>query len=88
MLTGITVAYTYFPINSSVISKIPVAEISRTQAEENYNLAVGRYKVGVGNYIEVKDAETTLSDAKLSYINAVFDYILSIAALNKAMGIQ
>ena len=69
-------------------SKIPVAEISRTQAEENYNLAVGRYKVGVGNYIEVKDAETTLSDAKLSYINAVFDYILSIAALNKAMGIQ
>lgn len=69
-------------------SKIPVAEISRTQAEENYQLAVGRYKVGVGNYIEVKDAETTLSDAKLSYINAVFDYILSIAALNKAMGIE
>lgn len=69
-------------------SKIPVAEISRTRAEENYQLAVGRYKVGVGNYIEVKDAETTLSDAKLSYINAVFDYILSIAALNKAMGIQ
>ena len=69
-------------------SKIPVAEISRTRAEENYQLAVGRYKVGVGNYIEVKDAEATLSDAKLSYINAVFDYILSIAALNKAMGIQ
>ena len=68
-------------------SKIPVAEITRTQAQENYELAVGRYKVGVGNYIEVKDAETTLSDAKLSYIQAVFDYILSIAALNKAMGI-
>ena len=41
-------------------SKIPVAEITRTQAQENYELAVGRYKVGVGNYIEVKDAETTL----------------------------
>ncbi len=68
-------------------SKIPVAEITRTQAQENYELAVGRYKVGVGNYIEVKDAETTLSDAKLAYIQAVFDYTLSIAALNKAMGI-
>lgn len=77
----------YLNVNDSK-SKIPVAEITRTQAEENYQLAVGRYKVGVGNYIEVKDAETTLSDAKLSYVQAVFEYNLSIAALNKAMGIK
>lgn len=67
-------------------TRIPVAELSQKQAQENYNLAVGRYKVGVGNYIEVKDAETTLSNAKLSYINAVFDYNLAIANLERAMG--
>lgn len=67
-------------------TRIPVAELSRQQAQENYNLAVGRYKVGVGNYIEVKDAEITLSNAKLSYINAVFDYNLAIANLERAMG--
>ncbi len=67
-------------------TRIPVADLSRKQAEENYNLAVGRYKVGVGNYIEVKDAEITLSNAKLSYIGAVFDYNLAIANLERAMG--
>lgn len=67
-------------------TRIPVAELSKKQAQENYDLAVGRYKVGVGNYIEVKDAETTLSNAKLSYISAVFDYNLAIANLERAMG--
>ncbi len=67
-------------------SRIPLAELSRKQAQENYDLAVGRYKVGVGNYIEVKDAEITLSNAKLSYISAVFDYNLAIANLERAMG--
>jgi TolC family type I secretion outer membrane protein len=67
-------------------SRIPVADISRRQAQENYDLAVGRYTVGVGNYIEVKDAEVSLSNAKLSYISAVFDYNLAIADLKRAMG--
>ena len=67
-------------------TRIPVAQLSKQQAQENYDLAVGRYKVGVGNYIEVKDAETTLSNAKLSYINAIFDYNLAIANLERAMG--
>ena len=67
-------------------TRIPVAELSQKEAQENYNLAVGRYKVGVGNYIEVKDAETTLSNAKLSYISAIFDYNLAIADLERAMG--
>lgn len=67
-------------------TRIPLTELSRKQAQENYDLAVGRYKVGVGNYIEVKDAEITLSNAKLSYIAAVFDYNLAIANLERAMG--
>ncbi|MDR0734633.1 MAG: TolC family protein [Elusimicrobiota bacterium] len=67
-------------------SRIPVADISRRQAQENYDLAVGRYTVGVGTYIEVKDAEVSLSNAKLSYISAVFDYNLAIADLKRAMG--
>ena len=67
-------------------TRIPVAKLSQQQAQENYDLAVGRYKVGVGNYIEVKDAEITLSNAKLSYISAIFDYNLAIANLERAMG--
>jgi TolC family type I secretion outer membrane protein len=75
----------YFNLQEAA-ERIPVADVSREQAQENYNLAVGRYTVGVGNYIEVKDAEVSLSNAKLDYISAVFDYNLAIADLKRAMG--
>ena len=68
--------------------RIPVAKLTAKQAKESYDLAVGRYKVGVGNYIEVKDAETSHSKAELSYIEAVFDYNLAIAKLKNAMGMK
>ena len=71
---------------SNAKERIPVAELTQKQAKEGYDLAVGRYKVGVGNYIEVKDAETSYSKAKLSYIQAVFDYNLAVAKLKNSMG--
>ncbi len=83
ILLEIKTAYLNFKEASS---RIPVADLSREQAQENYQLAVGRYTVGVGNYIEVKDAEVTLSNAKLSYISAVLDYNLAIADLKRVMG--
>lgn len=75
----------YFDLNNAK-ERIPVAELTAKQAKESYDLAVGRYKVGVGNYIEVKDAETSYSKAKLSHIQAVFDYNLAVAKLKNSIG--
>lgn len=75
----------YLALNNAK-ERIPVAELTQKQAKEGYDLAVGRYKVGVGNYIEVKDAETSYSRAKLSYIQAVLDYNLAVAKLQNSMG--
>ncbi len=75
----------YLALNNAK-ERIPVAELTKEQAKESYDLAVGRYKVGVGNYIEVKDAETSYSKAKLSYIEAVFDYNLAVAKLKNSIG--
>lgn len=75
----------YLALNNAK-ERIPVAELTKKQAKEGYDLAVGRYKVGVGNYIEVKDAETSYSKAKLSYIQAVLDYNLAVAKLQNSMG--
>ncbi len=75
----------YLALNNAK-ERIPVAELTQKQAKESYDLAVGRYKVGVGNYIEVKDAETSYSKAKLSYIQAVFDYNLAVAKLKNSIG--
>jgi outer membrane protein len=67
---------------------IPTAELGVKQAEENFEIANGRYAAGVGNPIEVTDAEVLLANAKLSYIQALYNYKVSQASLEKAMGLK
>ena len=66
--------------------RIPAAELVVKQAEENLELANGRYAAGVGSPIEVTDAQVGLSSSKLSYIQALYDYKIALANLEKAMG--
>ena len=68
--------------------RIPVAELIVKQAEENLELANGRYAAGVGNPIEVTDAQVGMSNAKSSYIQALYDYKVAQANLEKAAGIK
>jgi TolC family type I secretion outer membrane protein len=67
---------------------IPTAELTVQQAQENFEIANGRYAAGVGNPIEVTDAEVSLLNAKLSYIQALYNYKVSQASLEKAMGMK
>lgn len=67
---------------------IPTAELGVKQAEENFEIANGRYAAGVGNPIEVTDAEVSLLNAKLSYIQALYDYKIAQASIEKAMGMR
>jgi outer membrane protein len=67
---------------------IPVAELTVRQAEENLDIANGRYAAGAGSPIEVTDAEVSLINAKTSYIQALYDYKIAIASLEKAMGVR
>ncbi|MFH0703028.1 MAG: TolC family protein [bacterium] len=67
---------------------IPVAELITKQAKENFDIAIGRYKVGVGNHIEVKDAELTYRNAELTKIQALYDYNIAVSNLERAMGIK
>lgn len=68
--------------------RIPTAELTVRQAEENFEIANGRYTAGVGNPIEVTDAEVLLTNAKTAYIQALYDYKVAWASLEKAMGIR
>jgi len=56
------------------------------QAKENYDLASGRYQVGVAQPLEVNDAEVLLANARANHINALFDYKVGEARIEKAMG--
>jgi TolC family type I secretion outer membrane protein len=66
--------------------RISTTELTVRQANENLELANGRYAAGVGNPIEVTDALVALSNAKTAYIAALYDYKIAQASMEKAMG--
>lgn len=66
--------------------RVRVSGLTVKQAEENLELALGRYEAGVGSPIEVTDATVALNDARRNYIQALYDYRMASMALKSAMG--
>ena len=65
---------------------IPVAELAMMQAKEQYDLASGRYKVGLGDAIELKDAANTYRNSELDYYSNLMNYNISVANLERVTG--
>lgn len=68
--------------------RISTAELTVRQATENLDLANGRYAAGVGSPIEVTDALVNYSNAKTSYNQALYDYKIAAARMDRAIGIK
>jgi outer membrane protein len=66
--------------------RVKTSEVVVRQAQENLDLANGRFQAGVGTSIEQTDAQVTLANAKTDRVQALFDYRVAAAALEKAMG--
>ncbi len=54
-------------------------------AERGYELAVISYKNGVLNQIDVVDAELALSQVKLAYVQAIYDYLIARTDLEQLL---
>ena len=67
---------------------IPTAKLGVEQAQENLDIANGRYAAGVGNPIEVTDAEVSLANARLAHIQTLYADKVAQANLEKAMGMR
>jgi outer membrane protein len=68
--------------------KIGVAEVAVEQAEENFRINAERFKEQVATTTEVLDAQTLLTQARSNYFNALSDYNIALARLDRAMGIM
>lgn len=66
--------------------QISMSELTVLQAKENYDLASGRYRTGVGSPIEVADATISLNNARANLNTALYNYKTAQAALDKAIG--
>lgn len=69
-------------------ASIGVAEKGLQLARENLALAEGRYKTGVGNIIELTDAQASLTTAEANHVQALYNYKTALAALEKATAQQ
>lgn len=67
-------------------SNIATNKVAVEKATEDFALAQARYSVNLGTNLDVVDAQVALTSAKTAYIESLYDYNVSKAALDKAMG--
>lgn len=65
---------------------ISVQAASREAARDQLRLAQDRYRLGSGTALEVSDAQNAVQRAEGDYVNAIYDYHKSLAALEAAVG--
>ena len=68
--------------------RIRIAGLTVGQAEENYTLAEGRYRTGVGDSLELSDALLALTESRLSVYRARYDLQVAQFALESAAGVE
>jgi outer membrane protein len=85
ILLDVQQAYLNLTVAEESISN---TELTMKQSTENLEIANGRYAAGVGNPIEVSDAEVLLAAAKAAYNQSLYDYKVARASLEKAMGVR
>jgi outer membrane protein TolC len=57
------------------------------QAQESLRIAELNYSEGLATTLDISSAQAALSQAKTNYSQALYDYVMSLAELDKAMGV-
>jgi outer membrane protein TolC len=58
----------------AVKSEIEAMEENLKASKENLDLATERYKAGIGNQLEVENAENSYQQAKFNYLSSIYKY--------------
>jgi len=84
----------YFQIQTDYVNmkklekEIPLMSDEVKQSFENFELADGRYAVGLGDYIELQTALANYNNSQLAFVQTVFDYNQARFYLTRDMGIM
>ena len=63
-----------------------VQDTNRAASREQLQLARDRYRLGLGNVLEVSDAQNAVTQAEADYVNAIYDYHTAVVGLEAAVG--
>jgi outer membrane protein len=76
----------YYLLLEETGKKVKATDVLIKQAKENLRLAEIRYSSGLGSPIEITDALVTLGNARITNVQAIYDYNVALAQLRRAMG--
>ena len=84
----------YFEVQNAYINMVqiekqsPLLAVKVQQTYENFELADGRYAVGIGDYIQLQDARVNYNNAQQSYVQTVYNYNVARANLEKLIALK
>jgi outer membrane protein TolC len=68
--------------------KIKLQKETVKEAEKNFRDTSLRFKEGISTNTDVLDAQTLLSQARMNYYQAFYDYNIAVSALERAVGTE
>ncbi len=83
----------YFEVQNAYINmielekQVPLLAVKVRQTLENFELADGRYSVGLGDYIELQDAKVQYNNAQHTYVEAIYRYHVARANLERLIAL-
>lgn len=66
--------------------KMTANEVTVRQAQKAYEIAEVRFNTGAGTILELNSSELSLTQAKLNYSQAIYDYLAARADYEKIIG--
>jgi outer membrane protein len=70
-----------------LLQRLSVQAKTVNAAETNYNIINDRYQNGLSSRLELSDAELALTEAKMGYLNTVYNTKITKLQLDKALGL-
>lgn len=71
---------------TSASARVEATRVSAEAAAEALRVTEGRYQAGVGTLLEVLDAQSAASQARVAAVQAVYDLHLAVVSLQHAVG--
>jgi outer membrane protein TolC len=72
--------------HAEAIARAQAQRLTVEQAQRGYQIASAQYREGISGHLEVTDAELALRQSEFNYAQAVYDYLVARAKLDRATG--
>ena len=73
---------------NTAFQRVGVAAELAKEADLGLSLAQSRYQLGLGSIVELSQAQLQQTDAAIGYVNAQYQYRMSLSTLNFEIGMQ